>query len=62
MNNKEFNQIEYINRYKKENYKRFTAEVNKELAEDINKLKKEMNLSNRELLVKGYEEYKNKKY
>lgn len=54
----EFNQNEYINRYKKENYKRYTAEVNKELAEDIDKLKKEMNLSNRDLLVKGYEEYK----
>lgn len=61
MNNKKFNQTKYINHYKKANYKRFTAEVNKELAEDIDKLKKEKNLSNRDLLVKGYEKYKNKK-
>lgn len=58
MKNKEFDQIEYINRYKKEKYKRYTAEVDKDLANDIDKLKSEMKLSNKDLLIKGYEKYK----
>lgn len=60
MNNKKFNQTEYINRYKKEKYKRYLVEIPKEIAKDIDRVKEKHNLSNRDILIKGYEVYKKK--
>lgn len=58
---KEFNQAEYIKQYKKDKYKRYLIEIPKDIAKDIDIVKEKHNLSNRDILIKGYEVYKKNK-
>lgn len=54
---KSFDKIKYIRNYNKEHYKRFVAELPKDLSLEFeNKLKKE-NISKAQFLKKSVEEY-----
>ena len=53
------NKLNYINEYKKANYRQFSTQLKKDVFEEVQKIKDEYNLSNQDILQIFINEHKN---
>ena len=53
------NKLNYINEYKKANYRQFSTQLKKDVFEEVQKIKDEYNLSNQDILQIFIKEHKN---